>query len=689
MTWIYTPYAAALHVTAFIAICVAVLVLLRRNASGADAFILLMFAVAEWSLASGMEAVSISLEHKIFWSKVEYLGAVMSPTLFLIFTLEYRQLTRFLTPRYLILYSVIPLTALVVTMTNELHGLIWNSYTFGPSNLNTIIYGHGFFYYVLITYDYLLVLAGIWILAAGWAKSRQPYRRQIAIILFGSFFPLLGGLLYVLDLNPFPGLDITPISFLFTGIVIAFGIFKFRLFELVPIARHVLIEHMKDGVLVLDSNNNLADINPAAEKYLNIRAENCLGMPASEALNAWAALVRRFDNALETQTEIQTSENPARYFELHIHPLGNRQKISGRLVMFHDTTARRQAEKELARQNEELSIINRINLAVTSGLDMEQTIKTLHEQCNLMVPIDVFYVALYDEQNALINVPVYYEQGQYQTGLLRDIKERPGTIGNVIRTRRTLYLSDSINAVTGPLNRAPDVEKRAKSYIGIPLTVRDKVVGVMVIQSHRPAAYREDQVRLLERIAVHAASAIENARLYAEEQRLAIVDELTGIYNYRGLVELGTREVERARRFNHPLSALFFDIDGFRQFNNQHSHVTGNLVLQAIAQTTRKSLRAVDVFARYGGDEFVILLPETNLEGARFTAQRLYDSTAAIKIPTEQGELGVTISIGIASLAEDLHNFSELIDRASRVEHKAKEGKQGVAVFNGKENGLN
>ncbi|MEW6094325.1 MAG: histidine kinase N-terminal 7TM domain-containing protein [Chloroflexota bacterium] len=681
MTWVYTPYAAILHFTAAVAACVAILVLLRRSVTGSDTFVFLMFAVAEWSFASGVEAASVSLEQKILWSKLEYLGAVLSPTLFLIFTLEYRQLSRFLSPRYLILYSVIPLAALVTTMTNELHGLIWQGFTPGPAGSNTIIYEHGPGFFVLISYDYLIVMAGFLVLGAGWLYAKRPYRRQIGIILLGSIFPILGGILYAFGIDIFPGLDITPISFLITGVIVAIGIFRFQLFTLVPIARHALIEYMNDGVLVVDAQNRLADINPAAEKYIGVQAGQVLGQPVAKALQQWAAFVNQFADVNEIQTEIQTDDTPPHYFEIRIRPFHRQKKLTGRLIVFHDITSRRQAEKELARQNEELSIINRINLAVAAGLDMEQTIKTLQEQCNLVVPMDIFYVALYDEQRTLISVPIYYEHGKYQSGLLRDISERPGAVGNIIRTRRTLYLHDSTKSVTGPLNSQPDADKRAKSYIGIPLTVRDKVVGVMSIQSDQPAAYRDDQVHLLERIAVHAAIAIENARLYAEVQRLAIIDELTRIYNYRGLVELGSREVERARRFNHPLCALFFDIDGFRQFNNQYSHVTGNIVLQTIAQSIQKTLRAVDVFARYGGDEFVILLPETNLEGARFTAERIQKSVAATKIPTQYGELSVTISLGIALLTDDLRDFAELIDRANRAEHVAKDGRQGVAIF--------
>lgn len=681
MTWIYTPYAAVLHSTALLALFVAILVLFRRKTLGASTFSLLMFAVAEWSLASGFESASVVLEDKFFWSKVEYVGAVLTPTLFLIFTLEYRQLTRFLSPRHLILYAVIPLAALVLTMTNELHGLIWTEFTPGPEGSNSIIYHHGIGYFVLVAYSYFLILAGILVLGSGLGHTRSPYRQQIYILLLGSVFPIFAGLYYTLGGNLFPGLDITPFSFLVTGIIAAIGIFRFQLFSLLPVARHALIEHMKDGVLVVDTQNLLADINPAAEKYLGCQASSALGRPIEQVMPRWFDITQQLAETGELQTEAQTDETPPRYFEVRIRPLYGQRKLTGRLIVFHESTLRRKAEKELSHQNEELSIINRINLAVTAGLDVEHTIKTLHEQCSLVVPIDIFYVALYDEPRALISVPVHFERGRYRAGIVRDINENPGTLGNIIRTRQTLYLRDNLRPVTRPLNLQSDTEKRARSYVGIPLAVRDKVVGVMSIQSYRPMAYRDDQIRLLERIAVHAAIAIENARLYAEVQRLAIVDELTNIYNYRGLSELGKREVERARRFDHPLAALFFDIDNFRDFNNRYSHSTGNIVLQAVVRAVAEVLRSVDIFTRFGGDEFVILLPETDLEGARQIARRIYDRVASLTIPTPHGNLSITISIGVAVLGNDSLDFNGLIENANQAEHVAKAQGIGVSVY--------
>jgi diguanylate cyclase (GGDEF)-like protein len=154
----------------------------------------------------------------------------------------------------------------------------------------------------------------------------------------------------------------------------------------------------------------------------------------------------------------------------------------------------------------------------------------------------------------------------------------------------------------------------------------------------------------------------------------------TGIYNYRGLQELGSREVERALRFNRPLSVLFFDIDDFRNFNNTYNHSTGNIILQTVSECCRSVLRSVDVLARYGGDEFVALLPETDITSAEVVARRLVENISTKKIATQFGDLGVTISIGITGLSGERSRLSALIDRANIAEHQAKQGQKGIVV---------
>ena len=298
----------------------------------------------------------------------------------------------------------------------------------------------------------------------------------------------------------------------------------------------------------------------------------------------------------------------------------------------------------------------------------------------MVVPSDVFYVALYEEVTDLIHLPLYFER-EYQSHPPRDLHEQPGLTGYIIQAKQTLYIPDVFKQESSiPSLIRMGGDELTRSYIGIPLILRDKVIGVMSVQSYEPNAYSTNQIRMLEAVAMQAGIAIENARLYGEVQRLAIVDELTCVYNFRGLMELGRREVERSRRFSRPLTALFFDIDGFRNFNNIYSHATGNLVLQAVADRCRSVLRSVDILARYGGDEFVILLPETDISTALGIARRLSEEVALTRVNTPRGELSVTISLGVARLKDNMKSIENLIDHANRAEHRAKERGNAVEV---------
>ena len=167
---------------------------------------------------------------------------------------------------------------------------------------------------------------------------------------------------------------------------------------------------------------------------------------------------------------------------------------------------------------------------------MENVLETLLANCKQVAPIDCFYVSLYEYDSELITIPFYFENGAHTSGTPRDIQQDPGMIGEVIRNRKTIYLKDMyelVNPTPTPIQREKTSEPR--SYIGIPLILRDKVIGVLSIQSYTANAYTRDQIRILEMIAVQAAIAIENARLYAEVQRLSIVDELTGSIDFTGM----------------------------------------------------------------------------------------------------------------------------------------------------------
>lgn len=163
----------------------------------------------------------------------------------------------------------------------------------------------------------------------------------------------------------------------------------------------------------------------------------------------------------------------------------------------------------------------------------------------------------------------------------------------------------------------------------------------------------------------------ELERLYAQAQRAAITDPLTGIYNRRGFFELSERELQRANRFGHPLSAVMFDIDHFKRLNDAHGHAAGDQALKETAERCFRALRKVDILGRYGGEEFAALLPETDLESACQAAERLRIA-ATPPIQTGGAEIHLTVSLGVAVRNRDDDTLDILLRRADQALYEAK-----------------
>jgi diguanylate cyclase (GGDEF)-like protein len=227
-------------------------------------------------------------------------------------------------------------------------------------------------------------------------------------------------------------------------------------------------------------------------------------------------------------------------------------------------------------------------------------------------------------------------------------------------------------------NGFPEIQ----SAIVAPLLYDQEATGALSLLAKEPDAFSEDDLRLLVSFAATASAAIRNAQLHAEIQALAITDSLTEVFNRRGLIELGTREVERAHRFNRPLTAIFIDLDHFKRVNDRFGHPIGDQVLRAIIHRCGKYIREIDILGRYGGEEFVILLPEVNTNSGAKIAERLRQEVANKPIKTDVGKIAMTISLGVAEITSDIRNIYTLIEQADAVMYNAKKsGRNRVAVL--------
>lgn len=217
----------------------------------------------------------------------------------------------------------------------------------------------------------------------------------------------------------------------------------------------------------------------------------------------------------------------------------------------------------------------------------------------------------------------------------------------------------------------------------IPIVTDDSVVAVMRLERSSKPSLTTDELRFLEAVANQTALALEKAKLIAFLENLSITDELTGIANRRHFEWRLSEEIERARRYQYPLSALMLDLDHFKQVNDTHGHQVGDLVLQQIAQRLKKVLRRTDFLARYGGEEFIVIAPQTPADRALILAERLRQIIAESPISVSPHlQICITISIGVAVFPEHAQNGNELVRAADEALYKAKQtGRNRVCLF--------
>jgi diguanylate cyclase (GGDEF)-like protein len=245
-------------------------------------------------------------------------------------------------------------------------------------------------------------------------------------------------------------------------------------------------------------------------------------------------------------------------------------------------------------------------------------------------------------------------------------------ITRAVRERRPqLVRSSPAEKVNGAGEAGSEVREVVSAIIA-PLILAEDTLGAISLESYRANAFTPADLQLLVSFAATATTALQNAQLHAEVQKQAITDTLTGLYNRRGFNELGRREVERALRFGRPLTALMLDIDYFKNVNDLYGHLVGDKVLIGMSSRFLQELRQIDLLGRYGGDEFVALLPETDLPNALSVAERLRKVVDGATFASSALPVKITLSAGVASLGTDVKDLTTLVQKADAALYEAK-----------------
>ncbi len=522
--------AAALFIAAFLA--------RRPHAPGRRSLLFMLVMLAVWNFCYAMITLVSPLELKLLWLKLENIGILTVPIFWFFFAVRYNRLDRWLNRYTASLFFIIPGISLFFLFSERWFHLYYSSVSQISSAVAPLVIGRGPWYLVALLYSYLISLAAIGLLIRRAIQHRNIYRRQMYVLIAAVLIPVLTNIAYQLALSLLPKsslhIDLTPVSFTVTAALIAVGVFGLRIFDLIPIARHNVLEHIPEMVFVVDANDIVVDANTIAQRVLGKNMDDIIGHDPLEVFREWPLLLQSFLSSNETHEEIQIPGDPPRTLEVMVTALYNSaSQLEGRVIVAHDITEHKWLENDLKFANDTLT-----------------------------------------------------------------------------------HQLDEIN------------------------------------------------------------------KLRDELQEQAIRDPLTDVYNRRYMNEFLSLEVARAEREGIPLSVVIMDVDNFKKFNDTYGHKCGDIVLQKIASFLVQQTRKSDVVCRFGGEEFVILMPGASLETAYERAETWRQSFSETAIEYEGMKLFATFSAGAASFPQHGLTDETVLQAADRALYQSKDaGKNKVTMY--------
>ncbi|MCD4751687.1 MAG: diguanylate cyclase [Anaerolineaceae bacterium] len=509
-----------LFAAAIIGLILAVVAWRRRRVVGLPAiyFSISMLGGIIYSFGYAMEISSNMLPDIMFWVQFQHLGIWVLTPAWLLFSLCMTGKEKFITPRRIAVLSIIStfffLSALELGNGSLFH---LNPRIITTDGFSTFIYDRGLVAWLGLVYISICLAGSTFLFSLKMFRAAPAFRKQAALLLIGSLIPWIGMVVYALELTPY-NLDTSPISMSLSGLIFSFGFLKLRLFDIVPLARDVIFESMNDGVLVMDTHDQIIDFNPHLLAMLPRIPRTPVGFSAFDALADYPVLLEMIKDSSFQPVEFSVD-------------------IAGTIYHYRSTPA-----------------------------------------------------------------------------LLRDW--------------------------------------------------RKKEAGKIIV--------------------LHDYTQMK--QLLEQLEELATRDSLTGIYNRRHFNKLAAEELYRFQRYGGSMSLIMMDIDYFKRINDTYGHAAGDAALRAVVKVCEGALRQSDIMGRYGGEEFVFLMPQTDSTAALNTAHRLLTAIEQHHIEYEGHSFVVEASFGVASVASPsnilLDEILRCVDQALYEAKKA--GRNQICVCDSK-----
>ena len=355
------------------------------------------------------------------------------------------------------------------------------------------------------------------------------------------------------------------------------------------------------------------------------------------------------------------------------------QEQAERLKVFADEAAiaiqNARYVEELRERNQDLTTLYEVGLSMTKELNDHEIVDGLIKQIEHFKEIDIFLLMLFNDALGKITIFIFDSKKKKLKNIEIEHKKVNKFVQMIVENKKTLYLPafDDPEILKGLFQKKDQSFEDMRTCLGIPLIKGKESIGILSVFSKTEDGFNQKQIQLLETIGSQLTIVFQNVKMYERMKELAIIDELTGIYNRRFFYLAANKAIDRAIRYHKDLSLILIDIDHYKDVNDHFGHIAGDKVLQRITQVIQKELRESDIFSRYGGEEFLILLSDTGLKAAVEVAERLRKKIEELKVKYNEEEISVTISLGVTQLTAKRVSLQELIAVVDQALYGAKQ----------------
>jgi PAS domain S-box-containing protein len=580
----YTVYLILAPFAGIIALFSTVISWQRRKVSGFKSLTWLLVCVCGFLFCNILELITPTEQQTFLWVRLSYCFIPFLPIFWIRFALEYTGRDQLLDPQFFAILSIIPLVTFFSAVFPSMHYLLWREYRFesvGNGYMVMVVTKHGIWFWVYAVQGYLLVLTGALLIFHFYFYSEKIFRSQAVWIITGALLPLITNFLYISRIIPGLTKDFSPIGYTFAGICFTIGITHYQLLDLMPIARARLVDVMRDGVIVLDRDNRVVDINPAARKMLEIPEELPLGKVATDVfMNSKLVKNPGILNGLGDKIEVSDVKNGKTvWYDLRVSQITDwRNELSGKLIMINDVTQRKQVEAALRESQEELElrVVERTAELAALNVTLEQRISSRTQVLNTLLEISKIAsqaTSIHELLDQTLNrtmeaVPcqsaaVYLleeldKTHSDQLNLMVHNGDNPGilpvvntlTMNNkiihgIIEQRKPVLIHQ---AYPGAIFENRDQDKTPTNFLIAPIMAENRFLGVMLMANEEELIFNPNDLPLLASIAGQVGLAVQSNQLrqktiiYEERQRLSrdLHDSVTqSLYGLVTLTEAG------------------------------------------------------------------------------------------------------------------------------------------------------